>query len=99
MRPTPPHTSSHLQASLQPSGGGKRPKKRSKRGGRRGGDPNLSRSSHHQQSSAATADGDGCRPPPPCPSFVQAWRDALRTWPCHMYAYAAPNEVDPAQMR
>ena len=44
-------------------------------------------------SGSGAGGGDGCRPPPPCPPHVQAWRDALRTWPCHLYAYAAPNAV------
>ena len=46
-----------------------------------------------QQQGSGDGGGDGCRPPPPCPPHVQAWRDALRTWPCHLYAYAAPNAV------
>ena len=66
------------QGQQQQHGGGKKGKKRRKQ---------------QQGSGSGDGGGDGCRPPPPCPPHVQAWRDALRTWPCHLYAYAAPNAV------
>lgn len=29
----------------------------------------------------------------PREAALQAWRDGVRNWPCHLYAYAVPNEA------
>jgi hypothetical protein len=31
-------------------------------------------------------------PTPACPPLTRAWRDACRSWPCRLYAFAAPTE-------
>ena len=32
-------------------------------------------------------------PAPPCPPLTRAWRDACRSWPCRLYAFAAPTDA------
>ena len=32
-------------------------------------------------------------PVPACPPLTRAWRDACRSWPCRLYAFAAPTDA------
>ena len=32
-------------------------------------------------------------PAPACPPLTRAWRDACRSWPCRLYAFAAPTDA------
>ena len=35
----------------------------------------------------------GTLPVPACPPLTRAWRDACRSWPCRLYAFAAPTDA------